>query len=344
MTVFVTGGSGFIGSRVVRMLAARGDRVRALVRPTSPLQNLEGLPIDLVRGDLLDRESYEDALRGCDQVYHLAADYRLWSRSPKTLYRVNVDGTRLLLQAAGDAGVNRIVYTSSVGALGLPRGGGQGRENTPVALEDMVGHYKRSKFLAEEVALQAAEAGLPVVIVNPSTPVGPGDIKPTPTGQMILDFLNRRMPAYVDTGLNLVDVDDVAAGHLLAAEKGRVGQKYILGCRDLTLREILESLARLTGTTAPHVRIPWPVAFGIGAVNTLFVGGLLKRKPRVPLEGVRMARKKMFFNCSRAIEELGLPQSPVEQALGRATRWFCEHGYVREPHKLQPGLDDAATL
>ncbi len=318
-----------MGSRVVRKLLQRGEDVRCLVRKTSPRANLEGLGVALVTGDLQDPASLREAVRGVSVVYHVAADYRLWSKDPQELYRSNVDGTRNLLEAATQAGCERIVYCSSVGALGIPKDGTPGSETTPVKLEDMVGHYKRSKFLAEQEALQAAGRGVPVVIVNPSTPVGPNDIKPTETGRIITRFLNGEMPAYLDTGLNLVDVDDVAEGHLLAAEKGRVGEKYILGNRNMTLAEILQCLAALTGKPAPRARMPYGFVLGVAQINEFFVGTLLKREPGIPVEGVRMARKKMFFDPSKAIRELGLPQTPVEEALDRAIRWFTDHGYVK---------------
>jgi len=329
MTVLVTGGTGFVGSRVVRKLVERGESVRCLARKSSVLRNLEGLPVEVVQGDLQDSASLDRAVRGCGTVYHVAADYRLWSRDPGELYRSNVDGTRNLIAAAERAGCSRFVHCSSVGALGIPKDGTPGTEATPVRLEDMVGHYKRSKFLAEQEALQAAARGAPVVIVNPSTPVGPNDIKPTETGKIITRFLNGKMPAYLDTGLNLVDVDDVAEGHLLAAEKGRVGEKYILGSRNMTLREILECLAKLTRLAPPRAKMPYGLVLGIARINEFFSGTLLGREPGIPVEGVRMARKKMFFDPSKAIRELGLPQTPVEEALKRAIRWFYENGYVR---------------
>jgi len=334
MTVLVTGGTGFVGSRVVRKLVARGERVRCLVRKSSVLRNLDGLPVEQVAGDLQDADSLVQAVRGCEVVYHVAADYRLWSRDPQALYRNNVDGTRNLLAAAESAGCRRIVYCSTVGALGIPKDGTPGNEETPVKLEDMVGHYKRSKFLAEQEALEAAGRGAPVVIVNPSTPVGPNDIKPTETGRIITRFLNDQMPAYLDTGLNLVGVDDVAEGHLLAAEKGQVGRKYILGHQNMTLCEILECLARLTGKPAPGAKMPYGLVLGIARVNEFFMGTLLRREPGIPVEGVLMARKRMFFDASRAVRELGLPQTPVEDALARAVRWFCENGYAPPPPRL----------
>lgn len=331
MAVLVTGGTGFVGSRLVRKLLDRGEEVRCLARKSSVLRNLDGLKVQVVQGDLQDAASLSTAVRGCQTVFHVAADYRLWSRDPQELYRSNVDGTRNLLQAAGDAGCERIVYCSSVGALGIPKDGTSGTETTPVTLEDMVGHYKRSKFLAEQEALQAAARGIPVVIVNPSTPVGPNDIKPTETGRIITRFLNNEMPGYVDTGLNLVDVDDVAEGHLLAAERGRIGEKYILGNRNMTLQEILETLAMLTGKPAPRAKIPYGFALGVAMVNQFFMGSLLRREPGIPVEGVKMARKRMFFDAGKAVRELGLPQTPVEDALERAVRWFSDNGYTRKP-------------
>lgn len=330
MPVLVTGGTGFVGSRLVRKLVGRGESVRCLVRKSSVLGNLDGQPVEQVTGNLQDADSLATAVRGCRIVYHVAADYRLWSKDPQELYRNNVDGTRNLLEAAERAGCDRIVYCSSVGALGIPKDGTPGTETTPVKLEDMIGHYKRSKFLAEKEALKAADRGVPVVIVNPSTPVGPNDIKPTETGRIITRFLNDQMPAYLDTGLNLVDVDDVAEGHILAAEKGRVGEKYILGNRNMALREILETLARLTGKSAPRGKIPYNVALGIAHINQFFSGTLLGREPGVPVEGVRMAGKIMFFDAAKAVRELGLPQTPVEEALDRAIHWFQDHGYVKK--------------
>ncbi|MGV3724933.1 MAG: hopanoid-associated sugar epimerase [Actinomycetota bacterium] len=330
MAVLVTGGTGFVGSRLVRKLLDRGESVRCLVRKSSVLGNLDGLRVEQVTGNLQDAASMASAVRGCTTVYHVAADYRLWSKDPQELYRNNVDGTRNLLEAADRAGCDRIVYCSSVGALGIPKDGTPGTETTPVKLEDMIGHYKRSKFLAEQEALAAAGRGVPVVIVNPSTPVGPNDIKPTETGRIITRFLNDQMPAYLDTGLNLVDVDDVAEGHILAAEKGRVGEKYILGNRNMALREILETLAALTGKTAPRGKIPYNVALGIAHINQFFSGTLFGREPGVPVEGVRMAGKIMFFDAGKAVRELGLPQTPVEEALDRAIKWFRDHGYVKK--------------
>ncbi len=324
----VTGATGFVGSHVASKLAGRGERVRVLVRRQAALKNLEGIPVEACAGDLTDPASLRRAMAGCRRLYHVAADYRLWAPDPAELYRNNVTGTRNVLEAAREAGVKRIVYTSTVGALKCPGNGHPSGEEAPVELQEMVGHYKRSKFLAEQEVLAAARGGLPVVIVNPSTPVGPRDVKPTPTGQMIVDFLNGRMPAYVDTGLNLIDVADAAEGHLLAMEKGRVGERYILGHRNLTLKEILEMLARVTGLPAPQVQMPIGVALGWAALSTGW-SALTRRPPRVSWEAVRISQKRMYFDSSKAVRELGLPQRPVEEALAAAVDWFRRHGYVR---------------
>ncbi len=329
--VFVTGGTGFVGSHVARLLAEQGHDVRALIRPQSRTDNLADLKVQTIVGDLRDLDSLRRALAGCRFVYHVAADYRLWARDPGELFRSNVDGTLNLLRAAQEAGVERVVYTSSVGVLGIPRDGTPGTEETPVSVADMIGAYKRSKFLAEEqVRAFAAVHALPVVIVNPSTPIGENDIKPTPTGKIIVDFLNGKMPAYLDTGLNLVDVRDVAHGHLLAMERGQPGRRYILGHQNLTLREILQILSDITGRKAPWFRIPYGLAYTVAWLDTTLWGSLLKRPPHIPLEGVKMAGKKMFFDGSKAVRELGLPQSPVRGALERAVAWFRSKGYVRQ--------------
>jgi dihydroflavonol-4-reductase len=317
----VTGGTGFVGAHVVRALLQRGREVRCLVRPGSSQENLAGLPVELVAGDLNDPASLRRACAGADVVYHVAADYRLFAPDPREIYRANVDGTRMVLSAAGDAGVTRVVHTSSVGALGLNPGGAPSDETTPVSLDQMIGHYKRSKFLAERCAEEFAARGLPVVIVNPSTPVGDLDVKPTPTGRIVADFLARRMPAYVATGLNLIDVADVAEGHLLAAERGRVGEKYILGNRNMTLKEILDLLAEITGLPAPRLRVPHVVPLVVAAFDTGFAR-LTGGRPRVELEAVRMSMKTMWFDSSKAIRELGLPQTDVSIALARAVKWF----------------------
>jgi dihydroflavonol-4-reductase len=329
MKALVTGGTGFIGSHVVRALVDDGASVRVLVRPGSDRRALAGLPVELVTGDLGEPASLAPALAGVEVLYHVAADYRLWAPDPSVLYRVNVEGTRALLRAAEAAGVSRVVYTSSVGALGLPPDGGAGTEATPSRLEDMVGDYKRSKFLAEREAEAAARRGLPVVIVNPSAPVGPGDWKPTPTGRMLVDYLRGRMPAYLDTGLNIVHVQDVARGHLLAAARGRSGERYILGHAEgnLGLRAIFQRLAPYSGVPAPRVRLPHGVALAIAAGSEL-VARVVGGEPLVAKTAVRMAAKRMFFDPSRAIHELGLPQTPVDQALRDAVDWFWAHGYA----------------
>ncbi len=324
----VTGGTGFVGAHVVRALLARGRSVRCLARPGSRRQNLDGLQVELAEGDLTDPASLARALSGVTTLYHVAADYRLWAKDPAELYRTNAGGTENVLAAAAAAGVSRIVYTSSVAALGLTEDGSSADETTPVSRNRIVGHYKKSKYDAEQVARAWAAKGLPVVIVNPSTPIGELDVKPTPTGRLIVDFLNRRMPAYVDTGLNLVDVRDVAAGHLAAAETGRVGERYILGNRNMTLKEILDALAALTGLPAPTVRLPHWIPFVAAGASTA-LARVTGREPRVSLESVRMSTHRMFFDASKAVRELALPQTPVEGSLARAVAWFRENGYVR---------------
>jgi len=328
LKVFVTGATGFIGASLVRELLTEGCPVRALVRPGSDRRNLAGLDLELWEGDLRDRGSLERGLAGCDTLYHAAADYRLWTRRPADMYEINVDGTRNILEAALKRGLSRVVYTSSVGTLGNPGNGVPGNESTPVTLADMVGHYKKSKFLAEREAESFVARGVPLVIVNPSTPVGALDVKPTPTGKIIVDFLNRRMPAYLDTGLNLIDVTDCARGHLLAARHGRVGEKYILGSENLTLREIFTMLAEITGLPAPKVRLPYTPILLAAYVNEA-LSRITSREPLIPLAGVQMARKFMFFDASRAVKELGLPQSPVADALRKAVEWFRANGYAR---------------
>lgn len=338
MRALVTGGAGFVGSHIVRQLLSRGDEVRVLVRQRSPLRNLMALDVECCYGDLMDLSALRRSVEGCEQVYHCAADYRLWAKDPSELYAHNVQGTENILRACREEGVGRVVYTSSVAAVGIPKDGTPGDEETPVKLADMVGDYKRSKFLAQEVAFGYAARGLEVVLVSPSTPVGPGDLKPTATGAMINDFLNRRMPAYVDTGLNLVAVEDVARGHLLAAEKGVSGRNYILGNENMTLKQILDLLGELTGLPSPGFRMPHAVALGIGAVDSFVSGRLLQRPPRVPYEAVKMSLKKMWFSSARAVRELQWEQSPVRLALERACRWFVENRYAPEP----PGWKRAA--
>ncbi len=320
-TALVTGGNGFLGAHVVRALAARGAHVRALVREGADRRALAGVDCEFVIGDLRDADAVERAVRGCDEVYHVAADYRLWVIDEAPMYAANVGGTRNLLEASRRAGVAKIVQTSTVGALGIGAEG-IGREDTPVALGDMIGPYKRSKFMAEQLALEAARAGLPVVIVNPSTPIGALDFKPTPTGRIIVDFLNRRMPAFVETGLNLACVEDVAQGHLLAAERGRVGEKYILGGENLTLEAMLQRLAALSGLPAPRIRIPYAIAFGFALGAEAVARTITRRAPRASLTEVRMARKKMFFDWARARTELGYTAQPIDDGLARAIEFF----------------------
>jgi dihydroflavonol-4-reductase len=307
---------------VARLLAGRGRKVRALVRPASKLRELDG---EAVAGDLRDPDSLARAVEGCGVVYHVAADYRLWVRDPEEMYRSNVDGTRNLLEAARRAGVERVVYTSTVGCIGFPPGA-PGDEESAVRLEEMTGPYKRSKFLAEQVALDFAHSGFPVVIVNPTAPVGDRDFKPTPTGKILLDFLLGRMPAFVDTGLNLVDVRDAAAGHLAAEERGESGERYILGAENLTLEQILSRLAALTGRKAPSIRVPYALAFAAGAASTGWAR-LTGREPRAPLDGVRMSRKKMFVTHRKAARRLGYSPGGVDAALQRAVEWFRDNGY-----------------
>jgi dihydroflavonol-4-reductase len=313
----VTGASGFLGWHVARLLVDRGCSVRALVRPGSRVAELA---VETVTGDLRDPASLERAVAETSAVFHVAADYRLWAKDPGELYRSNVDGTRNLLAAARDAGVERVVYTSTVGCIGMTPGG-LGDETTPVSLEDMAGDYKRSKFMAEQVALEFAREGFPVVIVNPTAPIGDHDVKPTPTGQIVLDFLKGDMPAFIDTGLNVVDARDAAAGHLLACERGRPGERYILGSENLTLAEILGTLAAITGRKAPSVRLPYAVAYCAGACSTAWAE-LTGTPPRVPLEAVRMARKKMWVSHEKARRELGFEPGPAERALAKAVEWF----------------------
>ncbi len=323
MKVLVTGATGFVGSAVVRRLLARGHPVRALVRPSSDLRNLEGLEVELARGDLLDGASLRSALRGCRALFHVAADYRLWAPDPNVLYAANVEGTRKLMEAALEQGVERIVYTSSVATLGLNRDGAPADETTPVSLDDMIGHYKRSKYLAEEVVRELVAArGLPAVIVNPSTPVGPRDIKPTPTGRMVRDAALGRMPAYVDTGLNIVHVDDVAEGHCLALERGATGQRYILGGENLSLREILAIIAGLTGRRPPRVRLPHGLVLPLGYAAQGWARLRGGPEPRLTADGVRMARKKMYFSSDKARRELGYLPRPAREALADAVAWF----------------------
>ncbi len=323
----VTGGTGFVGRAVVEELLAAGREVRVLVRdPAHPA--LQGLKVEKARGDLKDLVSLKAATKGCTHLFHVAADYRLWVPDPQEMYAVNVQGTQDLLTAAADAGVARIVYTSTVGTLGNPGDGTPGAEDTPVCLDDMCGHYKRSKFMAEQAVLEFVRQGLPAVLVHPSAPVGPWDSRPTPTGQMIVDFLRGKMPAYLETGLNLVHVKDVAKGHLLAEGRGRIGEKYILGHQNLSLSEILRLLAEISGLPAPKIRLPYLPILGLAYLNEFWATHISRRPPRMPLTAVKMAKKFMYFDSSKAVRELGLPQTPVRQALEEAVAWFREHGYA----------------
>ena len=328
MKAFVTGSTGFVGSHVARLLAEQGADLRLLVRPTSKLDNIQDIRADHVTGDLRDAASLKTAIFGCDTVFHVAADYRLWTPDPQEMYRSNVDGTRAILQAAKETGVKRVVYCSSVATMGFTDQPIPVKESDPVTLADMIGHYKRSKFMAEQVALEAGKAGQHVVVVNPTTPIGERDIKPTPTGRIILDFLKRKFPAYVDTGLNLADVHEVARGHLLALEHAKPGERYILGGEDLTLKQLLDKLAALTGLPSPTTKVPHAVAYAFACFDEFFTGKLLDKEPRATREAVKMGRKKMFASSDKAVRELGYRVLPVEPALQRAIDWFKANEYV----------------
>ncbi len=340
MLSLITGANGFIGSHVTRFLLQQNEQVRVLVRPQSDRRLLEGLPVELAYGDLRDTTSLSDSLRGVQRVYHVAADYRLWAKNPRDIYESNVTGTRNLLEASRKAAVDRFIYTSSVGTIVPPHPRTLPDEDTHLQLSDMIGHYKRSKFLAEQEAFEAARQGQPVVIVNPTTPVGPGDWKPTPTGRIILDFLNGQIPAYVDTGLNFVAVEDVASGHWLAAEHGKVGERYILGNRNLTLKQLLQILSNISGRPMPRIRLPHAVPY-LAALADSLVSSLLRREPRIPLEGVRMARHKMFVAVTKAQKALEFHPGSLEGALERAIHWYCDNGYVKTP--LRPPVAGAHT-
>jgi dihydroflavonol-4-reductase len=328
MTSLVTGGTGFIGANVVRALFRAGDDVRVVARPDSDLSNLRGLPVEIVHGDLRDPASLRAAARSCDRVFHVGALYSFWVRDPDLVYEVNVEGTRNVLDAAAEAGAKRIVVTSSVAALAVPHRDEVVDEETPADPSRIVGAYKRSKYLAEQVALEAARRGLPVVIVNPSFPVGPWDLKPTPTGKVIVDFLNRRMPAYIETGMNVVAVEDVAQGHLLAAERGRVGERYILGGENVTMRRLLEILAAVSGLPTPRIRVPYRPILVLSYANALACR-VTGATPRMTPDTIRMSHHAMYYDPSKARRELGLPATPVDEALRRAVDWFASNGYVR---------------
>jgi dihydroflavonol-4-reductase len=328
MKVFLTGATGFIGAHVAKHLAAEGAQLRVLVRPTSNLANLEGLQAETIVGDLLQPESLRSSIRGCEALMHVAADYRLWVRNPQTMYASNVEGTRSLLRIAREEGVARVVYTSSVATMGFKEDGTIIDETTPVLLADMVGHYKRSKFMAEQVAIEAARDGQQVIILNPTTPIGPQDIKPTPTGRIVVDFLNRKFPAYVDTGLNLVDVAEVARAHAAALKKGRSGERYILGGENLTLKQILDKMSAITGLPSPTMKVPHAVAMIFAFFDETITGRILGREPRATVEAVRMGRKKMFASSAKAQRELDFRIVPVYEALRAAIAWFRAHGYA----------------
>jgi dihydroflavonol-4-reductase len=319
----ITGATGFVGWHVARKLLERGQRVRALVRDPARVVELDGA--ELVQGDLRDSESLARAAAGCGVVFHVAADYRLWTREPEQMFRSNVEGTRNLLTAAKRAGVERVVYTSTVGCIGIPKNG-LGDEHTAVGIEEMTGAYKRSKFLAEQVAVEFAANGFPVMIVNPTAPMGDHDFKPTPTGKMVVDFVRGAMPAFLDTGLNVVDVQDVAEGHLAACERGRPGERYILGSENLTLQQIFAGLARIEGRKPPRFRVPYAIAYAVGVASTGWAS-ISGKEPLAPLDGVRMARKKMWVRHEKAARELGYSPGPAEGALKRAVAWFRANGY-----------------
>jgi dihydroflavonol-4-reductase len=329
MQVLVTGATGFVGGNLARELWHRGYRVRALVRAGSDTLTIRGTDIHQVEGDLLDRESLSKAMADCEAVFHCAAAYTFWSRDPQKVRRTNVEGTVNVLECARDAGVERVVYTSTVSTIGVPEDGCLGDESTPLSRGTLHGHYKQSKFDAEKEAMRLAAEGVPVVVVNPTTPVGPWDVKPTPTGKIILDFLRRRIPAYLATGMNLVDVADVCAGHITALERGRIGQRYILGNRNVTLKELFAMLSQITGLSAPRVRLPYWLVVGAGYAEQAISAGLLRREPLIPVEGVLASRKPAWVSSQRAITELELPQSPVEGALEKAAEWYAANGYVR---------------
>ena len=328
MKALVTGATGFVGSHVARVLSEQGADLRLLVRSTSNLKNIEGLKAETVVGDLRDPGSLIKAISGCDAVFHVAADYRLWVRDPDQMYRANVEGTRGLLDAARKGGVRRVVYTSSVATMGFRDNGQPADENSPVSLDNMIGPYKRSKFMAEQVAIEAGHSGMDVVVVNPTTPVGDRDIKPTPTGRIVVDFLKKKFPAYVDTGLNLVDVDECARGHIAAFEKGKSGERYILGGENLTLKQILDKLGEITGLPSPKIKVPYAVALAAGVVDELITGRLLGKEPRATIDAVRMGRKKMFVTSAKAEHDFGWKVVPVDGALRRAVEWFQANGYT----------------
>jgi dihydroflavonol-4-reductase len=328
MRTFVTGGTGFVGGAVVRRLLAAGHQVRALVRPGTTTRQLDGLDVDRIPGDLSDIPALQDGMAGCEWVFHVAALYAYWGYSWGQFLEANVEGTRHVLEAARQSGARRVVYTSSIATLGIPKDGTPGDERTPVTIADMVGSYKRSKYLAEEVARDFIRKGAPIVIVNPAAPVGEGDHKPTQTGKMIVDFLNGRMPAYVDTGLTIVDVDDVSTGHLLAAERGQIGERYILGGENLSLKQVLDLLAEVSGRPRVRTRIPWQVAMVWAHVDTTLARVNPRRIPAATPDAVRVSRKREYFSSAKAIRELGYSPTPARDALRKAVDWYQRHGYA----------------
>jgi len=328
MLAFITGATGFLGSHVARVLVEQGAKLRLLVRSSSDLRNIAELNAEQVVGDLREPASIEKAMSGCEVVFHVAADYRLWVRDPDQMYRSNVEGTRALLEAARKNAIRRVIYTSSVATMGFTSNGSLADENSPVSLGQMIGPYKRSKLMAEQIAIATGHSGIDVVVVNPTTPIGERDIKPTPTGRIVLDFLKKKFPAYVDTGLNLVDATECARGHVAALEKGRSGERYILGGENLTLKQILDRLAAITGLPSPKVKVPYALALATGVVDEVVTGHILQREPRATIDSVRLARKKMFVSSAKAERELGWKTIPVDDALRRAVDWFRANGYA----------------
>jgi dihydroflavonol-4-reductase len=333
MKVFLTGSTGFVGSHVARAYAGQGAELRLLTRTTSSLAAIDGLPAEVVVGDLRQPESLRSAIRGCDALVHVAADYRLWVRDPQEMYAANVDGTREMLRIAREEGVSKVVYTSSVATMGFKADGTIVNEETSVALSDMIGHYKRSKFLGELEAIQAAKAGQHVMVLNPTTPIGPGDAKPTPTGRIIVDFLNKKFPAYVDTGLNLVDVTEVARMHVVALERGTPGERYILGGENLTLKQILDRMSAITGLPSPKMKVPHAVAMAFAFFDETLTGKIRGKEPRATVEAVRMGKKMMFASSKKAERDLGFQVLPVYPALRAAIDWFVAHGYAPAFHR-----------
>ena len=327
MKVLVTGATGFIGGNLARELWRLGDEVRALIRPGSNKLTIEDTGVVPVEGDILDRPSIERAVEGCEAVFHVAASYTFWSRDPAGVFRTNVEGTMNVLEAARKAGVSRTVYTSTVGTIGIPRNG-LGTEETVIDPKSVHGHYKGSKFQAERKAMAIAAAGMPLVVVNPTAPVGPWDVKPTPTGKMVLDFLRQKVPVYLKTGMNLVDVADVVEGHILALEKGQSGERYILGNQNVSLIEIFSILSRLTGLSAPRIRAPYWLVVGLGYADRLIEGSLLRREPVIPVEGILASKTPAYVSCEKAVRELGQRRRPIEDALKQAIDWFDAHGYI----------------